>query len=344
MPQYERVVDGVCRGIVVVTGASGHIGANLVRALVAQGRPVRALVHADRRALAGVDCSQVEGDVRDVASLRRACAGAEVAYHLAAHISLLMTDWPYVEQINVQGTRNVVDACLSSGVRRLVHFSSIQAFQQAPLDETLDETRPLVESLDAPPYDRSKAASERVVREGIARGLDAVILNPTCVIGPHDFRPSLFGEALVSIVRGRMPALVKGGFDWVDARDVAECALRAERLAPSGAQYIVAGHWASIRDLADVAGRMRAVQVPWFVCPLGLVRAAAPFAVAWARLRGERPTFTSVMVHALQGNRLVSDARARRDLGYQPRAFESTLADTLRWFAAQGLLDPIAGQ
>ena len=324
---------------VAVTGAAGHVGGNLVRTLVAQGRQVRALVHADRRALEGVNCGCVDGDVRDLESLRRAFAGVDVVYHLAAHISILMTDWPHVQAVNVQGTRNVVQACLDCGVKRLVHLSSIQAMVQEPLDEPLDETRPLVASESAPPYDRSKAASEREVRAGLERGLDAIIINPTCIIGPHDYRPSLFGQALLTIVRGEMPALVHGGFDWVDARDVVDCALRAEDVGQSGSKYVVSGEWVSVRDLAHMAGAIRAVRVPWFVCPLGVVRAAAPFAVAWARLRGQRATFTSVMVRALQGCRVVSHAKATRELGYAPRPFRVTLEDTLAWFAAQGLLE-----
>jgi len=324
---------------VVITGASGHLGANLVRALVAQGQTVRALVHKDRRALEGVDCACVDADVCDLESLRRAFVGADVVYHLAGHISILMSDWPTAEAINVQGTHNVVQACLDCGVRRLVHFSSVQAMVQEPLDEVMNETRPLVESPSAPPYDRSKAAGEREVLDGIARGLDAVILCPTCVIGPNDYRPSLFGAALLAIVRGEMPALVRGGFDWVDARDVADCAMRAATMATSGSKYIVSGHWLTVQELARTAGSIRGVHVPWFVCPLGLVRLAAPVAVAWARLRGQRATFTSVMVRALQGCRVMSHVRATRELGYAPRPFRTTLEDTLGWFAEQGLLE-----
>ncbi|NLG26545.1 MAG: NAD-dependent epimerase/dehydratase family protein [Chloroflexi bacterium] len=327
---------------VAVTGASGHIGANVIRELVARGRAVRALVHEDRLAIDGVDCEVVAADLRDTDSLRRAFDGAETVYHLAGHISILMTDWERTEAINVGGTRNVVQACLDAGVRRLVHFSSIQSMQQQPLDEVLDESRPLVTSAKAPPYDRSKAAGELEVLRGLERGLDAVILNPTCVVGPHDYRPSLFGQALISIVRGELPALVRGGFDWVDARDVALCAVRAEELAPAGAKYIVGGHWKTVRDLGHIAGRLRSVSVPWFVCPLGIVQAAAPLAVAWARLRGQRATFTSVMARSLQGNRHISSDKARRELGYEPRALEATLEDTLSWFAARGLIEPRA--
>jgi len=181
---------------VVVTGATGHVGANLMRALLAQGRPVRALIHKNRRATEELDTEVVCGDVCDLSSLCNAFDGAEVVYHLAANISLSMSEWPLLELVNVIGTRNVVEACLRCGVRRLVHFSSIHALTQEPKDIPIDESRSLVDSQHCPPYDRSKAAGEKEVRKGIERGLDTIIINPTAVIGPHDYQPSHFGDAL----------------------------------------------------------------------------------------------------------------------------------------------------
>jgi dihydroflavonol-4-reductase len=272
---------------VVVTGAAGHIGGTLVRALLARGRSVRALVHRDRRALHGLDVELVEGDVCDAVSLQRALDGAEVVYHAAARISLLVNEWPLLEAVNVVGTRNVVEACRRCGVRRLVHFSSIHALRQEPLDLPVDESRPLVESDGHPPYDRSKAAGEREVRRAIAQGLDAVILNPTAIIGPYDYRPSHIGAGLLALGRGRLPALVAGGFDWVDVRDVVEGALRAEERAPKGARYLLSGHWVSMRHLASMVEAITGVRAPRFVSPLGLAYVGAPLltAVRYARLR-----------------------------------------------------------
>jgi dihydroflavonol-4-reductase len=325
---------------VLVTGASGHLGANLVRALLAQGRAVRALIHHDRRGIEGLQVETVRGDVCDLDSLQRACAGVEVAYHAAARIAL-WGDAP-IGSVNVDGTRNVVEACLRAGVRRLIHFSSIHAFRQGPLDRPLDEDRPYVDPVRAAPYDRSKAAAEREVRAGIARGLDAVILNPTAMIGPHDYYPSHMGQALLSFCRGTMPALIAGGFDWVDVRDVAQGALRAEEHAANGARYHLSGRWASVCELAEIAAGWSGVRAPWFVCPTWLARAVAPLAVGWARLRGERPLFTPFSVRSLQGNRQVRHARATRDLGYAPRPLEETVVDTLRWFVEAGYLDLVS--
>jgi dihydroflavonol-4-reductase len=324
---------------VVVTGASGHVGANLVRALLDQGRRVRALVHQDRRGLEGLDLEIARGDVRDLGSLERAFAGAEVVYHCAARISLQRRDAPQVEACNVGGPRNVVEACLRAGVRRLVHFSSVHAYQQQPLDELLDESRAQVDSARAAPYDRTKAAGEREVRQGIARGLDAIILNPTAVIGPHDYGPSHVGQVLLALAHRKLPALMAGGFDWVDVRDVVVGALRAEQRAETGARYLLSGHYVPVRELAATVTELTGVPAPRLVCPTWLAASAAPLAVTWGRLRGERPLFTPLSVLALQeGSRCVSHAHATQDLAYDPRPFRETIADTLDWFQSAGML------
>ncbi len=321
---------------VVITGANGHVGANLVRALIDKGRPARCLVHVNCEAIEGLDTEIVQGDISDPASLCRAFEGADVVYHLAACISLSMSDWSVLEKVNVLGTRNVVEACLRTGVRRLVHFSSIHALVQAPMSVPVDESRPLVASRHYPPYDCSKAAAEIEVRRGIEKGLDAVIINPTAIIGPHDYQPSYFGEALLSLAHHRLPALVTGGFDWVDVRDVVAGALRAEESAPAGAKYLLPGHWVSMRDIAAMVAEITGVPAIRFVLPLWLAHIGAPFIQAVSRVNGKRPLYTGVSLRALRSNRRISHERASRELGYRPRPFRETLADTLRWFEESG--------
>jgi len=323
---------------VVITGASGHVGANLVRALIDNGRPTRCLVHVHCRALDGLDTEIVRGNTSDTDSLCRAFEGADVVYHLAACISLSMKDWHVLESVNILGTRNVVDACLRNGVRRLVHFSSIHALVQEPFSVPVDESRPLSESRRCPPYDRSKAAAEIEIRRGIDKGLDAVIINPTAIIGPHDYQPSYFGEALLSLAQHKLPALVTGGFDWVDVRDVVAGAMQAEKIAPVGAKYLLPGHWVSMRDIAAMMAEITGVPPVRFVLPLWLARIGAPFIQAASHLNGKRPLYTSVSLRALKSNRRISHERATRELGYRPRPFRETLLDTLRWFEDNGYL------
>ena len=253
-------------------------------------------------------------------------------------ISILTHEWPKLEAINVLGTQNVVEACRHNKVRRLVHFSSIHALTQEPLDIPVDESRPLIAARDCPPYDRSKAAAEIEVRKGIELGLDAIIINPTAIIGPYDYALSHFGEALLSLANGTLPALVPGGFDWVDVRDVVAGAICAEEKAPTGASYLLAGHWVSFPDLAAVVAEITGVPAPRLVCPMWLARLSAPAVTMMYRLCGKRPLFTPVSLRALCGNRHISHERAARELGYNPRPFRETIADTLRWFESSGRL------
>jgi dihydroflavonol-4-reductase len=323
---------------VAVTGATGHIGANLVRALTNKGIPTRCLVHKSHRAVDGLAVEKVYGDVRDLDSLCLAFQGVDVVYHLAASISLSMGNWRRLEEINVKGTANIIEACRRAGVRRLIHFSSIHALTQEPFDVPVNEERPLVTSKRFPPYDRSKAAAERVVRQAIADGLDAVIVYPTAVFGPHDYLPSFFGEALILIAQRKLPALVTGGFDWVDARDVVTGAMLAAAKAPAGSRYLISGHWVSMCDIAAMIKEITGADTEKFVCPLWLAHLGAPFIEGYGYLNHKRPLYTSVSLRALKSNKIISHEKATRELGYQPRPFHETLADTLRWFEANGQL------
>lgn len=328
-------------GLTVVTGASGHVGANLVRTLLAEGRDIRALVGPDQPApasLAGLPVEVRAGDIRDQTFVSLAIEGADTVFHLAANISLMMNSWPLVESVNVGGPRNVTAACLQHGVRRLVHFSSIHAHEQTPLETPITEERPYVHHKGAPPYDLSKAAGERVVLDAVDRGLDAVILNPTGILGPHDYQPSHFGCGLLGLAAGTLPAKVDGGFDWVDVRDVVRGALSAEATAPAGSKYILSGQWVEMPKIAECITQITGVPAPWFHCPKWLSRAGAPFATLFAHATGTRPLFTTASLLALESNRVMSSAKARRELGFRTRPFAESVEDTLRWYVSQGML------
>jgi dihydroflavonol-4-reductase len=260
-----------------------------------------------------------------------------VLFRSAANISIVGEQNGLVRRVNVEGPRNVVEACRTCGVRRLVHFSSIHAFAQEPLSQVLDETRGQVNG-GAPAYDRSKAAGEREVLAGVASGLDAVIVNPTGVLGPLDFKGSRMGAVLLGMARRRFIALIDGGFDWVDVRDVCAGAMAAEQQGRTGERYLLSGHWRSLRDLALAVQRITGARPPRWDSPMWLARVGAPFVTAWSQLRRTQPLYTSEALVALRANRSISHAKASRELGYAPRPIDDTIADTLRWFE-DGRLD-----
>jgi dihydroflavonol-4-reductase len=322
--------------ITVVTGASGLVGANMIRNLLEQGRGVRALIHADTRAIEGLDIEVADGNVCNPESLYPAFEGADVVYHLAARISLSMRDWPLVEQVNITGTRNVVDACIKCGVSRLVYFSSIHAYIQEPYHIPVDESRPLADSAGYPPYDRSKAGGKKEVLRGIEKGLDAIIIHPTAIIGPYDYKMSYLNQALLSMAAGKLPALIDGGFDWVDVRDVVAGAIKAEEVAACGSDYLLSGHWASMAELAKIIEEITGKQAPGLVCPLWLAYVGVPVAAIAAWITHTRPIYTGVALKAIKSNRNICYDKAAKDIGYHPRPLRETIYETLMWFRKYG--------
>ncbi len=321
---------------IALTGATGQVGAALVRRLAKEKDvSIRVLARRDRRALAGQPVEIVSGDVRDMESLVTAFRGCDMVFHLAGLISLSPQADPVLDAVNVAGTANVLDAVRRSGVSRLVHFSSIEALQDS--FGVVDESSPLAFDQALSPYGRSKARAEALVRSAADSGLDAVILNPTAVIGPYDFKPSVFGKVLLKVCRLPVVPLVRGGFDWVDSRDVAEAAVRAAYHARPASRYVLSGHWVSVGDLvalAQAAFGKRAVRP---VFPLGLAQLARPaFGMLNKYLRGE--IASSVTLHLLRSYRHVSHSAAQSDLEYFPRAFEATVRDTINWFQSVGYL------
>jgi dihydroflavonol-4-reductase len=325
--------------MVTVTGASGHVGANLVRSLLDRGRRVRVIVHRDRRGFEGLEVEQVRAELLDPASLGEALSGSTVVYHLAAHISISRRDSGHGTRVNVEGTRNVIAASRAAGVGRFVHFSTIHAFSSEPRNEAIDESRPLALGGRASAYDRSKAEAERLVLQAVEQGLDAVIINPTAVLGPYDFKPSYMGRTLLALYHGGMKVLVNGGFDWVDVRDVVEGALAAEELGKRGERFLLSGSWLSIRDLARLVDRVTGRRTLRMVAPLWAARLGVPLVGLSARLKGTEPLYTGESLNALRNHRLVSHEKAARVLGYRPRPLNETIADTFRWFEEHGYLD-----
>lgn len=319
------------RRVAVVTGATGHLGANLIRSLVAHGWDVVATVRGDARAVEGVPVRRVHADLLDERSLERAFAGAEVVFHLAAMLGIEGGDAELMWRVNLDGSLTVARAAMSAGIRRMVHASSIQALDPEPADDVVDERRQLRLAPSADPYGRSKAAAEQALLPLCARGLEVVVVTPTAVIGPHDYKLSPLGQVLRSVFRGHMPASVSGGFDWVDVRDVAEGTVAAAELGRPGERYLLGGWWATYHELATIAARVAGKRPPAVVSPTWLALLSAPVVERANRAVGRRALFTSDAVKILGSYRWIDSSRAKRELGYRPRSLVQTLQDTHRW-------------
>ncbi|MFC1671492.1 SDR family oxidoreductase [Spirochaetota bacterium] len=316
---------------IAVTGASGHIGANLIRELLSQGRSIRVLLKDDARAFEGLDIEVIQGDILDPESLLKLFNGVNIAYHLAGKISIISSEQDDVFQTNIKGTQNVVEACIKCGIKRLVYFSSLQAFCSDPVNEIITENREFVCNNDFC-YDWSKAAAQHEVQKGIRNGLDAVIVNPAGVVGPNDFKPSSIGRVLLDIYNNRMPALVEGGYNWVDVRDVVKGAITAEKKGRNGECYLLSGHWKEIREIAEIITLVTGKKTPRLIAPTWLSKYASYFAVAYSKIINKKPKFTPYAIKRLKTHRHISHSKATKELGFIPRPFEETIKDTLMWF------------
>jgi len=323
----------------VVTGASGHLGANVVRALVAAGESVRAVDIRPSAAFAGSVAEFVQGDVLDPTTLKSALDGAEFVLHLAAKISIAGDPDGSVRRVNVDGVRNVAEAALEAGVRRVVHCSSLHAYDVGAISGPVRENGPRATDSRLPAYDRSKAAGEDELRKVTNRGLDAVIVNPSGMFGPIDPEPSRMGRVLLAMFKGRMPISVTGAFDWVDVRDVAAALVAAAKQGRSGENYLVGGHRAPMTELARLAAQVTGRRPPRLIAPLRSVQFVAEAAVRVAGpRRAGRLLLTPESLHALATDPVVDYSKAVAELGYRPRSLADTVADLYAAFIEDGRL------
>jgi dihydroflavonol-4-reductase len=324
---------------VAVTGASGHIGNCIVRELINKGARVKGLVHNFENDLAQMDVELIRGNLLDQESLKKLCEGVDVVFHLAAKISLDNRHRDQVCEVNVTGTKNLIEAAKSSGVKKFIHFSSIDAFQSIRAENVLEESISLTDS-EKIIYAFTKAESERLVMSAVKEGLDAVILCPTAVIGPFDYRGSFLGQALIKIYQNKLPMLISGGYNWVDVRDVATAAIQAIETGRKGEKYILSGSFCSLKELSELTGKISGKRTPKFIAPIFLAQLACPFYQFYYSLTGKKPIYTSQSLKLLiDAPKNISFEKARKELEYNPRSLEQTLRDTFNWYIQKKYLN-----
>ena len=317
-----------------VTGGSGHVGGNLVRELLSRGYEVDCLVRSDTRALDNLDVNLVKGDMLNPKEIAPLMTDSDVVFHSAAFVAVEKIQEDLMHKINVEGSRSIATAAVESGVKKMVHFSSVHAFEQHPTSEPLVEARPLVTDPKALPYDRTKAEAQKVVLGYRDQGLEVNVIHPTGIIGPYDFKPSRMGKVLRDITNGNMPFAINNGFNWVDVRDVAKSAVNCIDKGVDGQNYILPGHWASIPHLSTLikqitGNRTHLVSVPFWMAYLAL-----PFASISSRISGKRPSFSRGSLQALAIQcRNIPGTLANEHLEHQPRPLEETIHDTVSWLS-----------
>jgi nucleoside-diphosphate-sugar epimerase len=334
----------------LVTGATGHLGANLVRRLLSDGHRVRVLIRPGGRcdAVDGLPVERAIGDLRDAASLAAAVEGCSHAYHCAAAISITAGRERELFDTNVIGTRNLLAAAARAGVQRVVVTGSLGAVAHHP-DRPSNEDDVFNPFAAVLPYEQSKAAMEHVCLEAVAAGQDVVIAISCAILGPYDFKPSRMGRVVRDVANGRMRAYIPGGFEFVAARDIVQGHLLAMQRGRRGERYIFSTEFVTVDTLMDwleeITGRPR----PPLRLPPALMAAIARVASpVLSRLAPGLPQrLTPGAIRLLRLHRRADCSKAKQQLGYQPTSAKAAVRDAFDWFVAAGQIPgaaPAAGR
>ena len=328
-------------GTVAVTGAAGFLGSHVCRASLHCGYAVRAVTReGSNRKLPDDLSEQVElqpADVRDPESLNQAFQNIHAVIHNAAIVTIDADPEGLADEINLTGTRNVIQACISSGVHRLVHISSVHAF--SPLRGTTLSVSSKLGRDSEIPYVATKAEAHMSVLDAARGGLlNASVVCPSDLIGPGDSEPTLVGSMLLAIARKQLPCLINGGFWWSDVRDVANAIANAVGANEYGGEvHFTAGRYAKTRELARLCSRILGHSVRRPVMPYFLARAGLPL-IKYAARRNQRSLYSRNSLQLLRDYPVsVDESSARSQLGYESRPLEESIRDALNWFAEQGM-------
>lgn len=318
----------------LVTGASGFVGANVARALVAAGVETRVLARREspRTAIDGLPVKVIEGDLRDAASVERALDGVKTLFHVAALFTFWGPDAEEFRRVNVEGTRAVLDAALRAGVERIVVTSTVGTIGSVPPGQRATEETPFDLGPCGDPYINTKHEAEQVALSYASR-VPLTVVNPTAVIGPWDVKPTPTGKFIVDLLHGRVPAYLGSWMDVVDAEDVGRGHLLAAEMGRSGERYILAGEALAMGAICRLVGRLGDHWAPFVRLPMWMALLSSYPMCAWSRLVTKRPPLlTPAFVRLARKNLLVDGGKARRELGFTSGPAEGAFSKAIAWF------------
>ena len=318
----------------VITGANGHLGNTLVRLLSRRHETVRGLVLPGETPEQFEGVTYLEGDVRNQESLRPLFEHTEdyavLVIHTAGIVDISGELTPTMWDVNVGGTRNLLQLCSEYRVQRMVYVSSVHAIPERSPTSVLNEVTHFSPEEVTGGYAKTKAEATELVLEAAQNGLDAVVVHPSGILGPFDRSGNHLVQMVADYVRGRLPACVRGGYDFVDVRDVAEGCVAAALQGRRGECYILSNRHYEVKDVLQMVRKINGGRrLP--TLPIWMAKAAAPLLKGIAKLRHERPLYTSYSLYTLNSNDHFSHEKATRELHYHPRDLSRTIADTVSW-------------
>jgi len=322
----------------LVTGATGFVGGAVVRALVKSGIDVRVLARAgaDLQNLQGLTVERVEGDLRDQASLRRSLTGCRQLYHVAAHYALWAKDPAIFYDVNVTGTKNLLEAARDVDTERIVYCSTIGAIGLPPGGGLGTEETPVSLEQMAGHYKRSKYLAEQEVFTLAKAGLPVVIVNPSAPVGTSDVKPTPTGQIIVDFMKGRMPAYIETGMNIVDVDDVAAGHLLAMEKGRIGERYILGNKNLMLREVFEILSRLTGIKAPSIKLPRLAILPLAYLNLWMANITGEPPRIPLEGVKMAKYKMHYDCGKAIRELGIPQTPPEVALEKAVRWFRDHG--------
>lgn len=331
---------------ILLTGATGHLGANLLRRLLQDGEDVRVMVREgpDNGALAGLAVEKVIADLRDPAAVDQAVQGCRRIYHCAALVSTIEGDAQHKRSVydtNVGGTRHILQSALRHGVEKVVVSGSLSATGHDPAKPS-HEDMPFYPFERQLPYGFSKHLTEHEVLKAHADGLNVVVATSCAIVGPHDYVPSRMGRVLIDYANGDLRAYIPGGFEFVSAHDIAEGHVLAMEKGRSGQKYIISTAYASVDELMQIYQEVTGRKPPKLRLPGPVMAALAEVAdKTWFRFFPNQPRrFTPAAVRLLTMRRQASHQKAKEELGFQPTSLKQAIEDAYQDFLRRGLINP----
>ena len=322
----------------IVTGAIGHLASTVIEQLRKQDCDIRGLILPSEQGLDDDIIHYYKGDVtrpETLDQLFEGLAGKEtIVLHLAALISIQDKVSPAVYNVNVNGTKNIIAKCEQYGVKRLVYVSSVHAIPEPDKITTIEEVRHFSKDTVEGAYAVTKAEATQAVLDAGKRGLDVVIVHPSGITGPGDLGRNHLTQLMQMYLHHKLPMGVKGGYDFVDVRDVADGIVSAIEKGRSGECYLLSNRYVPISELLECMRLATGRKGKKGCCPLWLAKAVAPIAETWARLTKTRPIFTKYSLKTMEANGHFCHDKATMELGYHPRDIKITVADTMAFLVA----------
>jgi len=322
-----------------VTGATGFVGSHVARALAAQGADLRLLVRSgsDLRNIQELQAERVMGDLRDAVSLKKAVAGCDVVFHVAADYRLWVRDPDEMYRSNVEGTKAILEAARESKVRRVVYTSSVATMGFQSNGHLANEESPVSLANMIGPYKRSKYMAEELAIEAGKSGMDVVVVNPTTPVGERDIKPTPTGRIVVDFLKKKFPAYVDTGLNLVDVAECAQGHIAALEKGRSGERYILGGENLTLKQILDRLADITGLPSPKIKVPYVVALATGVVdQVVTGYIRNREPRATIDAVRMGRKKMFVSSGKAEHDLGWKTVPVNAALRRAVEWFQANG--------